>query len=484
MTADLNGDGLTDIVRVRNGEVCYWPNLGYGRFGTKFSMDNAPHIDYPDRFDPSLIQFADISGTGAADLIYLGRGGFLAWINLAGNAWGDAQPIDPFPGTERPNRLFVLDILGNGTASLVWSSELPANSSAPLRYVDLMGGRKPYIINGYKNNFGTEVSIEYTSSAHFALLDRKEGRPWATKLPFPTMCVSRVETQDTITGSSYIRLYRYRHGYYDHIEREFRGFGMVEQTDSETFDNFQATGANNVVDQRVFQAPVRTRTWFHTGAYIGGVTILRQFASDYYQGETTPEFVLSDAVIDAESPGPDEVREAVRACKGMMLRQEIYANDNSSLAAIPYSTAEHNCYIRMLQPRLSNRYAVFLAHESESITYHYERNANDPRIAHQLNTVVDAFGNVVESASVVYGRVTADPSLPPEAQAEQGRIRATYTVNAFTNDVIADNAYRPRMLCDAQVVELTGITPKQFCFAVNEIHDLFHAAADLAYQQS
>ena len=66
-----------------------------------------------------------------------------------------------------------------------------------------MGGKKPYIINGYKNNFGTQVKLEYTSSAHFALLDRKEGRPWATKLPFPTMCVSRVETTDTVTGSNF-----------------------------------------------------------------------------------------------------------------------------------------------------------------------------------------------------------------------------------------------------------------------------------------
>ena len=31
--ADMSGDGLTDIVRIRNGEISYWPNLGYGRFG-------------------------------------------------------------------------------------------------------------------------------------------------------------------------------------------------------------------------------------------------------------------------------------------------------------------------------------------------------------------------------------------------------------------------------------------------------------------
>src|SRR5580693_919767 len=27
-TADMSGDGLTDIVRVRNGEACYWPSIG------------------------------------------------------------------------------------------------------------------------------------------------------------------------------------------------------------------------------------------------------------------------------------------------------------------------------------------------------------------------------------------------------------------------------------------------------------------------
>jgi hypothetical protein len=40
--ADMSGDGLTDIVRIRNGSVAYWPNLGYGRFGAKVVMARAP----------------------------------------------------------------------------------------------------------------------------------------------------------------------------------------------------------------------------------------------------------------------------------------------------------------------------------------------------------------------------------------------------------------------------------------------------------
>ena len=62
--ADMAGDGLSDIVRIRNSEVCYWPNLGYGRFGAKVTMGNAPVFETPDLFDPRRIHLADIDGSG------------------------------------------------------------------------------------------------------------------------------------------------------------------------------------------------------------------------------------------------------------------------------------------------------------------------------------------------------------------------------------------------------------------------------------
>ena len=54
--ADMTGDGLSDIVRIRNGEVCYWPNCGYGCFGAKVTMDCAPWFDPPDLFDQRRIR--------------------------------------------------------------------------------------------------------------------------------------------------------------------------------------------------------------------------------------------------------------------------------------------------------------------------------------------------------------------------------------------------------------------------------------------
>ncbi|PWT79107.1 MAG: insecticidal toxin complex protein, partial [Bacteroidetes bacterium] len=399
--SDMSGDGLTDIVRIRNGEICYWPNLGYGKFGAKVNMDFAPVFDSPDLFNPSFLRLADISGTGATDVIYLGKNLFRAWFNLSGNAWSEEQQIDPFPFTGQGNEIQVTDFLGNGTGCIVWSSHLPANAYAPIRYIDLMRGNKPYIMKGYINNFGKETSWKYKSSTQFYLSDKAAGNPWITKLPFPVQCVSQVMTNDLVAGTFFTNSYSYHHGYYDHAEREFRGFGRVEQLDTEDIENFKLSGANNVVDDEIHQAPVKTITWFDTGAYFDQKKIFTQFADEYNVGPF--EFSLPDSVIP-DKLNPHEIREAHRACKGITLRQEIYAVDGSPNESQPYSVSTHNCIVKLLQPRLTNRFASFSTLESESLTIQYERELSDPRISHTLNLEVDRVGNILKSAAVNYGR--------------------------------------------------------------------------------
>jgi RHS repeat-associated protein len=484
-TADMNGDGLTEIVRIRNGEVCYWPNLGYGRFGAKVTMQGAPLFDHPDRFDPARIQLSDISGTGAADVIYLGHGGFRAWINLAGNALGPPQDIDPFPGTERPNRLSVLDVLGNGTACLVWSSPLPGNTTAPLRYVDLMGGRKPYVLAGFSNNLGKTVELEYKSSSHYFLLDRAEGRPWVTKLPFPVMCLSTIRTRDAVTGAHYTETYRYRHGYYDHAEREFRGFGMVEHTDTESFDHSRPGATDHLIPAPVIQPPTRTRSWYHTGAFVRGAHILEQFAADYWVNPVEAEPRPGDVAIDTFSGyrlTPDEAREAARACKGVWLRRETYADDGSSDAGNPYTVEENRPRIRLVQPQYGNRYAVFQPVSGETLSYHYERNPADPRVTHELATVFGGLGEVLESANLAYARRTPDPALPATVQQVQAKLGVTYSVHGYTSDCISDQFWQLRHVCEAKTFELTGFLPAGAIATAGEVAGAFASAAPRAYE--
>jgi hypothetical protein len=109
---------------VHGREICYWPNLGYGRFGAKVSMDNPPQFDHPELFDPKRLLLADIDGSGSTDLIYLHAEGVRLYFNQAGNGWSEAVPLKVFPPIHSAAQVTTVDLFGNGTACLVWSSPL------------------------------------------------------------------------------------------------------------------------------------------------------------------------------------------------------------------------------------------------------------------------------------------------------------------------------------------------------------------------
>lgn len=237
--ADLSGDGLTDLVRIRNGEVCYWPNLGYGRFGAKVTMDNAPHFDHPDQFDHKRIRLADIDGSGTTDIIYLHRDGVRLYFNQSGNSWSQPQILKVFPRVDDIVSIVTTDLLGNGTACLVWASPLPGDARQQMRYVNLMGGQKPHLLVKTINNLGAETVVQYAPSTKFYLQDKRDGKPWITKLPFPVHVVEKVTVFDKWRKTHFSSTYSYHHGYFDGFEREFRGFGRVEQIDVEDYGIFK-----------------------------------------------------------------------------------------------------------------------------------------------------------------------------------------------------------------------------------------------------
>jgi RHS repeat-associated protein len=464
--ADFSGDGLTDLVRIRNGEVCYWPNLGYGRFGAKVTMDNAPWFDYPDMFDQKRIRLADVDGSGVTDIIYLGYDGASIYFNHSGNSWSSVRKLVSLPHIDNISSVYVADLFGNGTACLVWSSPLPGDSSRPMLYIDLMGGQKPHLMVNSKNNMGAETVVQYASSTTFYLKDKAEGKPWITRIPFPVHVVESVETHDHISQNRFVTSYAYHHGYFDGIEREFRGFGMVEQWDTEEFavlSNSDAFSSATNIDEASHVPPVLTKTWFHTGAYLRGEEISRQLAHEYFGAPDpdNPEFetflktLLDDTVLPSIAMKADETCEACRALKGSILRQEVYAQDGSPKAGIPYSVSERNYNIELLQPRGSNQHAVFFTHANETINYHYERNIQDPRIQHELVLEVDDYGNVLKSAAVGYGRLALD--LPD--QQKQTTTLITCTQNDVTKSVDDEDAYRTPVVWQARTYELTGYDP-------------------------
>jgi len=467
--ADMSGDGLTDIVRIRNGEVCYWPNLGYGKFGAKVTMDHAPWFDRPDIFDQRRIQLADIDGSGTTDILYLSGSVVQVYFNQSGNGWAAKRTLSYFPASDSLASTTAFDLLGNGTACLVWSSPLPGNARRVMRYIDLMGGQKPHLLIKTVNNMGAETVVEYAPSTKFYLQDKVAGTPWITKLPFPVHVVERVETRDYISGNRFVTSYAYHHGYFDGEEREFRGFGFVEQWDTEDYGVFQQGGGTNALEQALHVPPVLTKTWFHTGVYIDRDRISNFFAEKEYYRE--PQYRIPDDATEAERQSreagfqttllPDtilplgltvqEEREAVRSLKGRILRQEIYALDGSPKQPHPYSVSERNYEIQLIQGQQTNRHAVFYAHDRETIDYHYERNPNDPRITHAITLEVDEFGNGLKSVAIAYPRRT--PAYP-----EQGKTLIIYTENQVTNKPNEVTWYRIGVPIETRTYELTGYT--------------------------
>lgn len=473
--SDMSGDGLVDLVRIRNGEVCYWPNLGYGRFGNKVTMDNYPHFDFPDQFDQRRIRLADVDGSGTTDIVYLKSDGSVSiYYNQSGNSWSDAYKLENFPPVDNLSSVDVVDLLGNGTACIVWSSPLPKDSRRPIHFIDLMGGQKPHLLVLCRNNLGAETRIRYAPSTKFYLADKFSGKPWITRIPFPVHVVERVEIYDWISRNRFAVRYSYHHGYYDGVEREFRGFGMVEQWDTEEYatlansDNtFLQSSATNI-ELASHVPPVLTKTWFHTGAFFEIDGICRQYEKEYYRepGLSDQQFrarILPDTVLPEEHLTPDEAREACRALKGSVLRQEVFALDKSPKSTLPYTVTENSYSVNLIQGKdrsSKNRHAVFYPHPHESISYHYERNPADPRISHSLTLEVDSFGNLLKQADVGYGRRRPDPDLPLDVdRAKQTQRLVTYTENRVTNAILAEDDYRAPLPCEIRTFELTGYSP-------------------------
>jgi RHS repeat-associated protein len=452
--ADMSGDGGNDIVRIRCGEVCYWPGLGYGNFGAKIAMDNAPFFDRLDDFDPRNIILADIDGSGTTDLIYLHREGIRCYFNESGNGWSNPVILDSFPQIAQGiTTVQVADLLGNGTSCLVFSSPLPPTDPNGMFYIPLMGNKKPHLLSKLTNNIGSTTTLSYAPSTKFYLLDKHAGKPWATRLPFPVQCLESAIVEDNIAKTRIATSFIYHHGYFDGFEREFRGFGMVEQRDREkTFKG--ATDIEDTILEGTDLPTLLTKTWFHQGIWLNNDTISLQFEGDYFQSSSdkpdSRAWFLSDTVLP-DGLTTDEERDACRALKGKIIRQEIYceslpgaSKDVLNRDKVPFTVSEYNFTIQRLQARypsskdqLQNEPGVFIATPRESINHSYEQDITaDPRITHSMTLETNKFGQALRQISVAYGKASSDPELPTDWDREiQGNTLVTYTLNKITNPV-------------------------------------------------
>lgn len=198
---DMTGDGLADLVLVSNSSIVYWPNMGYGRFGRRIMMMNAPMYDKPDQFTTSRLALADVDGTGTADVLYLpARGGVDIYYNCLGNSWENVTHIESLPAIDYISSISALDIFGDGTSCLVWAGPDPVNTDqSRVWYLPLMNGTKPHLMTSISNGMGLETTVQYRPSTFFRQRDLLASRLWRNSIPAAMHCVSEMCIRDCIT---------------------------------------------------------------------------------------------------------------------------------------------------------------------------------------------------------------------------------------------------------------------------------------------
>ncbi|MBL7792405.1 MAG: VCBS repeat-containing protein [Saprospiraceae bacterium] len=399
--ADMTGDTMQDIALVHDGNVEYYPNLGYGRWGKRIHMRNSPRFPYG--YDPRRILLGDVDGDGLADLIYVDDRQITLWVNQSGNQWSDPIVIPGTPPVSDMDSVRLIDLKGSGVAGILWSSDLRGDGRPHMFFLDLTGGGKPYVLNEMDNNIGAVTKVEYVSSAEFYLMDEQDRNlRWQTSLPMPVQVVKKVEVIDAISQTKLTTAYRYHHGYWDGLEREFRGFGMVEQTDTLTESDYNAAGLHgDVYFEKVLQAqfspPIRTKTWFHQGPVrIKGNTWLEtDYSQEYWQGD--PGFwdkgqMLQDLLRNSELLAHDK-RDALRALRGSILRTELYALDGTERGNNPYTVTESRYDVQKVDNPLQEEglKPVYFPTAVSQRTTQWERG-DDPMTQFVFTADYDHFG--------------------------------------------------------------------------------------------
>lgn len=333
--ADMNGDGLPDVVLFSSGYFEYWPSRGGGHFSESRRMTGAPRFAYP--FDPARVFITDINGDGLADVVHVGFDEITYWINQSGSAFSAPQTIRYTPPTSRADTLRIADMSGTGTAGVLWTSPYP-----DYRYLDFTGDAKPGLLARIDNGLGRVTTIEYATSTTEAMRDREQGEPWASFLPFPVQVVSAVIVDDSVSGLHNITRYRYHEGHYDGYRREFDGFGRSEQIEE---------GDDSIPS---------CRTVFH------------------YHTEASGR---------PSEPDPD----LRRSLKRKLFRVEVFGEDESPLASAPYRVEESRWVVRVEQTLPDDRRVLF-PHIEETTISTFERQVV-ARIERRLFSF-DASGNV------------------------------------------------------------------------------------------
>jgi RHS repeat-associated protein len=238
--ADMNGDGLQDPVRLRGKStatlsVDYKLNLGFGRWAPAAPNWRTITVGNLNPTQTAQAELEDLNGDGLADVVMVASNEVAILLNRNGDTFSPPLIITSasLASGAVPNRVpgttvSYADMNGNGSADIVWFQQ-----GAPVQYLELFPVR-PNLISRIENGLGAVQLISFSTSISEQVRDAAAGRAWPTRVPHASILVTKIDSYVTLTGSEtdglHERLvFRYHDGFYDGVEKQFRGYETVER---------------------------------------------------------------------------------------------------------------------------------------------------------------------------------------------------------------------------------------------------------------
>jgi RHS repeat-associated protein len=268
--ADMNGDGLPDLARVRSGQILYWPGRGNGFWGTgsrtgcnagEFAVDRHVEMHAAPRFGSvagGVLLLTDTNGDGLADVTEVRNNAVDVYLNDNGTAWTERHTIlnAPFRASES-DYVRIGDLDGSGSPDLIWGQ------GYEYQYIDLTGGVVPYQLVRIHNGLGATRDLEYESSATLMRRAADAGQPWTSFAPVIATVLVRDTLRDNLAAigrpaGMYVTEYTYRDPVYEGRQREFRGF---RRSESRTLGDAFAPTAIQSTSFLLGEAPAGLPRW-------------------------------------------------------------------------------------------------------------------------------------------------------------------------------------------------------------------------------
>lgn len=220
---DFDGDGLADAALIRLSGIDVYPGRGDGTFGARYT------ITYPAGLTPASIddiELADLNRDGVTDVIHV-RGGSVSWY--AARPSGTLLPARTLTSPEAALADVVVafaDGNGNGSEDVLWSSP------RGLWVLDLAGTTSAGMVTEIDNGLGMVQHFGYDASARLRLAAELDPAlpDWAERLPISIPVAIR--TDDLFTGVAPTRASQLvvRDGFWDPVEKRFGGFLVTTRT--------------------------------------------------------------------------------------------------------------------------------------------------------------------------------------------------------------------------------------------------------------